>query len=205
MNLEHIQKDAAYNIGDGKPGSPITVGWGLHGKEDQELRYKLLLQIWEPGMSILEPGCGYGALLDHCDVGLAQYAGFDLVPDLVQAAKDLHPGYRFEQGAPDFGREQADVILCSGVVSYLGGEDEVTARSNWIRWLKRAWACCRVGLAFNGAREDEVHPVSGGVRWPHLQMPGVGRSFGGVESVTLITEAMPCEFTLLVRKRPASS
>lgn len=73
-------------------------------------------------VSLLDFGCGYGALLDHPSITAHRviYAGIDVSTDMVAAAERLHQtcgvehrGYAFE--ASDDIRDRYDIIVASGI------------------------------------------------------------------------------------------
>jgi trans-aconitate methyltransferase len=73
-----------------------TLGW--HGKEDQELRFKMLCDIADlSGASICDVGCGFGDLIEYLRnrFGDFKYTGVDISPSLAQKARELHPEYEF--------------------------------------------------------------------------------------------------------------
>ena len=77
--------------------TPRGVDW--NSAESQALRFDKLLELLvasrqqdEPAVSLLDVGCGYGALLDHLNaVGLTvDYRGFDVSEAMVEAARARH-------------------------------------------------------------------------------------------------------------------
>jgi len=62
----------------------------------QEIRFDQLLKIIDPSMpfSILDYGCGYGALADHLIKNelRADYHGYDIVEKVIAAAREHHAG-----------------------------------------------------------------------------------------------------------------
>ena len=77
--------------------TPRGVDW--NSAESQALRFDKLLELLvasphqdDPAVSLLDVGCGYGALLDHLKaVGLTiEYRGFDVSEAMVDAARARH-------------------------------------------------------------------------------------------------------------------
>jgi len=77
--------------------TPRGVDW--NSAESQALRFDKLLEVLvasrrqdEPAVSLLDVGCGYGALLDHLKaVGITvDYRGFDVSEAMVAAARARH-------------------------------------------------------------------------------------------------------------------
>lgn len=68
--------------------------------------------------TILDVGCGYGALLDVADIERGSYLGIDIVPEFVVEAVKSHPGYSFAmKDAFSADLKQADTCLLAGVLS----------------------------------------------------------------------------------------
>ena len=74
--------------------SPATLGWGANGR--QEVRFSVLADfvLRLPGASLLDVGCGFCDLYDflvrHRWQG--RYTGIDIVPGLLDVARQRHPG-----------------------------------------------------------------------------------------------------------------
>ncbi|MEJ2650117.1 MAG: class I SAM-dependent methyltransferase [Sedimentisphaerales bacterium] len=69
------------------------VDW--NSRESQKIRFKQLLQIFDftQNFSIIDYGCGYGALADYLiDKGCSsfKYYGYDLSKQMISKAKELH-------------------------------------------------------------------------------------------------------------------
>ena len=77
--------------------TPRGVDW--NSAESQELRFSRLLEVVRPDdssarPSLLDVGCGYGALLDYVrerSPGL-DYRGFDISEAMIEAARARHAG-----------------------------------------------------------------------------------------------------------------
>lgn len=74
--------------------SPATLGWGVHGR--QEVRFSVLAQLAlkMPGSSVLDVGCGFCDLHDFLTLRgwQGQYTGIDIVPGLLEIARQRHVG-----------------------------------------------------------------------------------------------------------------
>src|ERR1043165_4307416 len=73
--------------------TPKGVDW--NGPESQELRFKVLLRILEktkPGFSLLDYGCGYGAMYDYMCQYYTDflYSGYDISDAMITEARKLH-------------------------------------------------------------------------------------------------------------------
>lgn len=101
--------------------SPQGVDW--NSKFSQEIRFEQLLKICDPSISfsILDYGCGYGALADYlADKGLqANYYGFDIVEKMLIMAREHHAG----KSNRTFISEKnllpvCDYVVASGIFNY---------------------------------------------------------------------------------------
>lgn len=75
------------------------VAWRT--RHDQELRFENLLEALDDDgepFSILDVGCGLGDLFGYLGATgrRAEYLGIDIVPEMVERARNRHPGGRFE-------------------------------------------------------------------------------------------------------------
>jgi len=94
------------------------VDWS--SRDSQELRFATLLDgvDWSRGPTLLDFGCGYGALAGHLDaLGVCcDYTGYDVAPAMVQAARRIvgeHAGRRFTSDLAAL--PQADLVVASGI------------------------------------------------------------------------------------------
>lgn len=98
-----------------------TLGW--RGREDQELRFRVLCDIADlAGASVCDVGCGFGDLIPYLRerFGEFRYTGVDLSPSLVEEARRRHPDYEFhclDILADDFDL-RADYYLLSGALNF---------------------------------------------------------------------------------------
>jgi SAM-dependent methyltransferase len=98
--------------------SPQTLGWGKHGR--QEVRFGVLAEhaLRRPACSVLDVGCGFADLYDFLTRRgwRGRYTGIDIVPGLLDVARQRHPGLDLRQQAvTDPGLEPHDYVLASGV------------------------------------------------------------------------------------------
>src|ERR1041385_1390294 len=70
----------------------LAVGW--NSQESQELRFRQLLKITDPStaFSIIDFGCGYGALAGYLQTEhySFEYCGYDISPQMISKARELH-------------------------------------------------------------------------------------------------------------------
>ena len=102
--------------------SPATLGWGVHGR--QEIRFSVLTEFARrlPDCSVLDVGCGFCDLYDFLTAHRwrGRYTGIDIVPGLLDVARQRHPGLEVREmditdGARSLG--QHDFVIASGTFS----------------------------------------------------------------------------------------
>jgi SAM-dependent methyltransferase len=100
--------------------SPQTLGWGVNGR--QEVRFALLgeLALRDPTSSVLDVGCGFADLHDflHAAGWKGRYTGVDIMPDLLQVARERHPGLDLREldiVAEGGELQEHDFVIASGV------------------------------------------------------------------------------------------
>ena len=106
--------------------------------------------------SVLDLGCGLGHLLDfiesHEEYQGVQYAGLDISPKYVAAARARHPGHNFllmdvledDRDLPEF-----DYVVLNGLFNYRGSVSVDSMLTYWQQLVAVAFNHCRVGIAFN--------------------------------------------------------
>jgi SAM-dependent methyltransferase len=101
--------------------SPQGVHW--NSESSQEIRFEQLIKICDSStpFSILDYGCGYGALADYLAAkGLqANYFGFDIVEKMLVTAREHHAG----KSNRTFISDQrllpvCDYVVASGIFNY---------------------------------------------------------------------------------------
>jgi SAM-dependent methyltransferase len=102
--------------------SPATLGWGVNGR--QEVRFSVLAEpaLRMPESSVLDVGCGFCDLYDFLDNRgwQGRYTGIDIVPGLLEVAKERHPGLDVrELDITDDSAllEEYDFVISSGVLN----------------------------------------------------------------------------------------
>jgi len=143
---------------------PEAVRWTTVG---QQAHYRSMLDIGDmAGRKILDFGCGKGVLyqfLKERDISV-EYTGCDINGKLITAAQNKYPGvdFRVLDIDKDVLDEDFDFIFLCGVFNLrIEGLDEVIRDV-----LKRLFARCRIGLAFNALsahnpkKDFELHYTS---------------------------------------------
>lgn len=117
--------------------SESASGWGSSMEQTAELRHALPLLLAQLGVqSILDVPCGDFHWMQHVDLGVEEYIGGDIVPELIEEARHRYarPGRRFllmdlcHQELP-----RADLILCRDALVHLSFADIASALRNFRR------------------------------------------------------------------------
>lgn len=131
------------------------VDWGPR-EDAARLRQDLMLAVADggaPGGTVLDVGCGYGALADRIDErGLdLDYTGIDVVGEMVAEGRRRHPHRRFVHG--DFlsaeGLGDFDYVVCNGIMTQKLTATTLEMNTHARRLIAALFAACRRGIAFN--------------------------------------------------------
>lgn len=185
--------------------SSRAVGWVDPAM--QALRFDVLTQVMEgeEPVTVADFGCGTGALFTHLAARadpppLGGYIGYDLVPAMVEAARELHtdPRARFEVGTAV--SEEVDYVMASGAFSIRGDIDDAGWEAHIQGVLHGLWERSRRGLGFNlfthGTEDFEPAMYAGDpetwARWCSRALPG---------ALVALRYGPPLQdFTVLVRR-----
>lgn len=201
----HRQVEAYYTAKVARHGAtPAGVDW--NSAASQQLRFRQLLRVC-PEMqpfSLLDYGCGYGALYGWLrEQGIAcDYQGFDLSPRMIAAAREL---YREDKTCRFFHDESqrtpADVCVASGIFNV----KQDCPVEEWEAYVRRTIDCLarlgKRGFAFNlltsYSDADKMRPdlFYGD---PCVLFDYCKRRHG--RNVALLHDYDLYEFTILVRK-----
>ena len=189
-----------------RAAGPTPAGVDWNSAASQDLRFRQLLRCWqiEDGTSILDYGCGYGALFDHLarsGAGVA-YTGFDISKSMVAEAERLHPpSSQCVFGSILDALPTSDYVVASGIfnVRQATGDDEW--RSYMEEEVMRMAELARIGVAFNvlstysdpERRRDYLYYAD-----PLTWFDFCKRNVGG--SVALLHDYPLYEFTLITSK-----
>jgi SAM-dependent methyltransferase len=132
--------------------SPRGVDW--NGAESQLLRFEKLCEVLPAGgaYSVLDFGCGYGAMLDHlrASTGMTEYVGYDVSERMVEAARARHAADTRASFTSDEGSLAArDFAFASGVFNVKLGVGDDEWYSFVLRSIDRLNALSLRGYAFN--------------------------------------------------------
>lgn len=165
--VKELYQDTFEEHGPTAPG----VGWA--DLEAQRKRLNVLMDGQQYGItSILDVGCGYGALVEELSrvkrmwFNHIKYVGIDIVPEMIKVAKDRYEKRPKEtvhfnsrafhlfdvRNMPgmDHHAETYDLVLCSGALAYYDMPEK-------LEMLDAMWALTNKTLAFNIKSED-VYP-----------------------------------------------
>ena len=189
--------------------TPFGVDW--NSAESQELRFSKLLTLCErdPGATLLDYGCGYGALLLYLrQRGLSfRYTGFDISEPMIARATELPASGRggetvtFTRNEAEL--EMADYVVASGLFNVRLEHPEAEWKQYVLQTLERMNALARRGFAFNlltaysdadRMRDDLYYGA------PCFFFDLAKRRFA--RNVALLHDYDLYEFTLLIRKDP---
>jgi SAM-dependent methyltransferase len=132
--------------------TPQGVDW--NGVESQQQRFCQLSRIMNPNepFSLIDLGCGYGALIDYLDtLGMNySYHGYDVSPEMIQSARRLHPkrdNLSFSISATP--ESVADYTVASGIFNVMPDNSP----SQWLEYIESTLAVMdrssQKGFAFN--------------------------------------------------------
>ena len=132
--------------------TPAGVDW--NSRESQQLRFEQLLKILPAGghVSLIDYGCGYGALLSHMiAAGMScNYAGYDVAEEMIAEATRTHGVSEARKWTTDIEAvKPADYCVASGIFNVkLEAE-----RADWTEYvtgvLDRMYALSARGFAYN--------------------------------------------------------
>lgn len=145
---ESIDRVYAQRIAE-KGATPQGVFW--NGEASQRLRFEQLSRLFEPetAFSILDYGCGYGALLDYLrplGTGL-DYTGFDICAAMVAEARKTFPAASFTADEVELG--EYDYVVESGIFNLRLETPEAEWRAYVLDVLDRMVRRSRKGIAAN--------------------------------------------------------
>lgn len=131
--------------------SPLGVGW--KDRKSHTLRLKILSEVGiSNGSSVLDVGCGYGALLDYLlakGITGIKYTGIDIVENLVEMArKRFGDSPKFEVADIMELNQEFDYVLNLGIFNVKLGSRDVEFFEHFVTpILFKMWALAKVGVA----------------------------------------------------------
>ena len=144
---------------------PVHLGVDWRSEESQRLRFDVLLQAIRPtaAFSLIDYGCGYGALADYLavrELHNCEYVGYDISDAMIEAARSRPcPLISCRYAGRNDALPEGDYCVASGVFNVrLGTEPEV-----WFEYMTHvAFAFNCLSAASDVARRTVVHARAGG-------------------------------------------
>lgn len=197
-----------YYEGKLRTHGPTPAGVDWNSQASQEQRFRELARLWngDPDASLLDYGCGYGAMAgwvrQHGHRG--PYVGFDLSPEMVASAREQHgalPGCRFVHDPAALA--PADFAAASGVFNVRMDTPDARWRAYVLDTIAELARLGRRGFAFNALtsysdpdkRRDDLHYADPLELFDHCK-----RTYS--RFVTLLHDYPLWEFTVIVRHQP---
>jgi len=184
--------------------TPAGVDW--NSAESQELRFAQLLKVADARerFSILDYGCGYGALLAWLEQRRpgVTYLGYDVTPAMIDhafAAAGVSSRARFTSDDAQLGSQ--DFAVASGIFNVKLATDAELWQIYILGVIEKLDALSRLGFAFNilSSYSDPAH-MRADLYYgdPLFYFDHCKRRYS--EDVALLHDYGLHEFTLLVRK-----
>ncbi len=147
--IQDVQQFFADKI---KEHGAVAKGVDWKNEEAQFLRFEQLLKVvqdTDEPFSLLDYGCGYGALLTYLnkqgyDV---RYVGFDITPEVIEAANQLFPQAHFDTTVETLA--PMDYVVSSGIFNMKLGAPVDQWESYVKQVISEQWELCTKGMAFN--------------------------------------------------------
>ncbi len=186
---------------------PTARGVDWKNEQAQFLRFEQLLQIlpsYDFGGSLLDFGCGYGALLAfmrerECRLN---YVGYDYVEAMIEQAKMIFPGDGkaiFLSGEKV--TQSADYVVASGVFNQRGTIDESVWTNYVFSTLDHLNSLAKSGLAINFLSSySDLEKMRADLYYanPLVIFDHCKKNYS--KDIALLHDYGAYEFTLLIRK-----
>ena len=133
---------------------PRGVGW--RDESSQLMRFQVLTEVADlTGASILDEGCGFGDLYPYLNERFRgiKYAGIDINPLAIAAARERYPEATFE--IADFSGYTGgpfDYVLSSGALTFRIENHEPVYESH----IRKMFELCTKGVAFNVLDKNKI-------------------------------------------------
>jgi SAM-dependent methyltransferase len=184
--------------------TPRGADW--NSAEAQEIRFAQLIKLCPPQetFSILDFGCGYGALADFLERAryTFEYVGFDLLEAMVAQGEKLHAGKPHIQFTHHGDKlPEVDFTVASGIFNIRLEADDSTWTAYILEILQQFNRLSRKGFAFNmltSYSDPEFKRPDLYYGDPCFYFDACKRHFA--RNVTLLHDYQLYDFTILVRK-----
>lgn len=155
MTLDPLREQArAYYDARVAAHGPTPAGVDWNSEASQVLRFQQLARLWEgePEASVLDYGCGYGALASYIRQRghTGAYLGFDVSERMVaEAQRTLAPWPACEVTTEAATLMPADYAVASGVFNVKQDADDATWQAYVLDGVSHLAALGAKGFAFN--------------------------------------------------------
>jgi SAM-dependent methyltransferase len=206
---EIVRRVDAYFTAKLEERGPTPGGADWNSAEAQLVRFRELLKVCdgEPGFSINDYGCGYGALLTYLtgQGRSARYFGFDVSKAMIEAARRLHRDEPWQTFVAEEGNlPVSDYTVASGILNIKLDVPVFEWETYALDLIARLDRLSRKGFAFNALTKysdpDRMRPDLYYAD-PCFLFDHCVRSFS--RHVSLLHDYGPYDFTIIVRKEPA--
>ena len=196
-----------------KEHGPTARGVDWSSEQRQDICFRQLIRIMENPLakrldftpSILDYGCGYGALaewLAATEIRFSRYQGFDFTPSMIEHAKLLFgslENVKFTDRGAEV--EPADFVIGSGLLALKLDARKLEWEEYVFSLIKQMWSYAHKGLAFNSLTS---YSDSDRMR-PDLYYPNPAHLFDFCKqnlsrNVAILHDYGLYEFTILVRR-----
>lgn len=131
------------------------VDWG--SEESQEISFEQIIKIFEVGktkeeqFSVLDYGCGYGALLEyfHKKNIVCEYSGYDVLEEMLNQAKKTYADLKANWISKLNTEDKFDYVLASGVFTLKMKWDNKSFEQYFFEKLNELNSISKKGFAFN--------------------------------------------------------
>lgn len=189
-----------------KKFGPIPQGVDWNGEGSQNLRFDQLLKLMDPiaeKSTLLDFGCGYGALLDYLiklDINL-HYTGFDISKEMIKTAMQIHPSGTAIWTSKEGELSKYDYVVASGIFNVM----ENSSKEEWKEYIFETISELNIlsskGFAFNLlTKYSDVDKMKENLFYadPMLFFAHCKTTYS--KSVALLHDYPLYEFTIIVRK-----
>jgi len=137
---DNLHKVKAYFENKLTTHGATAQGADWNSEQSQEVRFDQLVKVVHEvkGFSILDYGCGYGALADYLlkrGYSYALYIGYDILEPMIQIARQLHEGMKGIVFTSDFEQIPAvEYVVASGVFN-------IRLNASYEEWTEYTLTC----------------------------------------------------------------
>lgn len=182
--------------------TPEGVDW--NSSESQKIRFDQLTKVISKGKSILDYGCGYGALCKYLNQKniKVSYTGFDISALMILKAKEYAKNYNLKADfVQRLNEKKFDYLIASGIFSVRLNFTEDEWKKHIEAELLKMNEIARSGFSFNMlTKYSDKHLLKDNLYYadPMFWFDYCKRHFS--RNVALLHDYDLYEFTIIVRK-----